>query len=213
MDGLLEFFQYLGKNWDDLLDLTYEHILMVIIGMGIALVIGILLGIICTKNDRLASVILAIANLIQVFPSLALLTVLMLFFGLGSSTVVIGLVLYSLLPIIRNTYVGLKEVDESVTQAGKGVGMNTLQLLLKVQLPLSLPFLLAGVRIAMVISIGVAALAPFIGGGGLGKTIYSGINLRDPMQIYSGALIAAILAILADYLLGKAQNRLDKSNA
>jgi len=213
MDGLLEFFQYLGKNWDDLLALTYEHILMVIIGMGIALVIGILLGIICTKNDRLASVILAIANLIQVFPSLALLTVLMLFFGLGSSTVVIGLVLYSLLPIIRNTYVGLKEVDESVTQAGKGVGMNTLQLLLKVQLPLSLPFLLAGVRIAMVISIGVAALAPFIGGGGLGKTIYSGINLRDPMQIYSGALIAAILAILADYLLGKAQNRLDKSNA
>src|SRR5690606_32066808 len=119
MDGLLEFFQYLGKNWDDLLALTYEHILMVIIGMGIALVIGILLGIICTKNDRLASVILAIANLIQVFPSLALLTVLMLFFGLGSSTVVIGLVLYSLLPIIRNTYVGLKEVDESVTQAGK----------------------------------------------------------------------------------------------
>lgn len=213
MDGLLEFFQYLGKNWDDLLALTYEHILMVIIGMGIALVIGILLGIICTKNDRLASVILAIANLIQVFPSLALLTVLMLFFGLGSSTVVIGLVLYSLLPIIRNTYVGLKEVDESVTQAGEGVGMNTLQLLLKVQLPLSLPFLLAGVRIAMVISIGVAALAPFIGGGGLGKTIYSGINLRDPMQIYSGALIAAILAILADYLLGKAQNRLDKSNA
>lgn len=212
MDGLLEFFQYLGKNWDDLIALTYEHILMVIIGMGIALVIGILLGIICSKNDRLASVILAIANLIQVFPSLALLTVLMLFFGLGSSTVVIGLVLYSLLPIIRNTYVGLKEVDKSVTQAGKGVGMNALQLLFKVQLPLSLPFLLAGVRIAMVISIGVAALAPFIGGGGLGKTIYSGINLRDPMQIYSGALIAAILAILADYLLGKAQNRLDKSN-
>ena len=126
---------------------------------------------------------------------------------------VIGLVLYSLLPIIRNTYVGLKEVDQSITQAGKGVGMNSLQLLIKVQLPLSLPFLLAGVRIAMVISIGVAALAPFIGGGGLGKTIYSGINLRDPMQIYSGALIAAALAILADYLLGKTQERLDKTNA
>lgn len=213
MNGLIEFFQYLGKNWADLLALTWEHIMMVIIGMGIALVIGILLGIICSKNERLASFILAVANLIQVFPSLALLTVLMLFFGLGSSTVVIALVLYSLLPIIRNTYVGLKEVDGNITAAGKGVGMNSFQLLLKVQLPLSLPFLLAGVRVAMVISIGVAALAPFIGGGGLGTTIYSGINLRDPMQIYSGALIAAALAILADYLLGKAQNRLDRSNA
>ena len=213
MNGLVEFFQYLGKNWADLLALTFEHIVMVVIGMGIALVIGILLGIISSKNERLASIILAVANLIQVFPSLALLTVLMLFFGLGSSTVVIALVLYSLLPIIRNTYVGLKEVDASTTQAGVGLGMNTWQVLFKVQLPLSIPFLLAGVRIAMVISIGVAALAPFIGGGGLGTTIYSGINLRDPMQIYSGALVAAALAILADYLLGKAQNKFDKSKA
>ena len=171
------------------------------------------LGIISSKNERLASIILAVANLIQVFPSLALLTVLMLFFGLGFNTVVIGLVLYSLLPIIRNTYVGLKEVDSSITQAGKGVGMGTIQLLFKVQLPLSLPFLLAGVRIAMIISIGVATLAPIIGGDGLGKAIYSGINLRDPMQIYSGAMIAAIMAILADYLLGKAQKKLDKTNA
>src|SRR5690606_19588706 len=127
--------------------------------------------------------------------------------------VVIALVLYSLLPIIRNTYVGLKEVDASTTQAGRGLGMNTWQVLFKVQLPLSVPFLLAGVRIAMVISIGVAAPAPFIGGGGLGTTIYSGINLRDPMQIYSGALVAAALAILADYLLGKAQKKFDKSKA
>jgi osmoprotectant transport system permease protein len=213
MDGLISFFQYLGRNWADLLALTYDHILMVVIGMSIALVIGILLGIISSKNERLASIILAVANLIQVFPSLALLTVLMLFFGLGFNTVVIGLVLYSLLPIIRNTYVGLKEVDSSITQAGKGVGMGTIQLLFKVQLPLSLPFLLAGVRIAMIISIGVATLAPIIGGDGLGRAIYSGINLRDPMQIYSGAMIAAIIAILADYLLGKAQKKLDKSNA
>src|SRR5690625_879762 len=213
MNGLIEFFQYLGKNWADLLALTFEHIVMVVIGMGIALVIGILLGIISSKNERLASIILAVANLIQVFPSLALLTVLMLFFGLGFNTVVIGLVLYSLLPIIRNTYVGLKEVDSSITQAGKGVGMGTIQLLFKVQLPLSLPFLLAGVRIAMIISISVATLAPIIGGDGLGQAIYSGINLRDPMQIYSGEMIAAIMAILADYLLGKAQKKLDKTNA
>ncbi len=212
MDGLTTFFQYIERNWAELLALTYDHLLMVVIGMGIALVIGILLGIICFKNEKLAPFILAIANLIQVFPSLALLTLLMLIFGLGFNTVVIGLVLYSLLPIIRNTYVGLKEVDSSISQAGTGVGMSPVQLLFKVQLPLSLPFLLAGVRIAMIISIGVATLAPFIGGDGLGRPIYSGINLRDPVQIYSGALIAAAIAILADFLLGKAQKKLDKVN-
>lgn len=213
MDGIITFFQYFGKNWADLLALTYDHILMVLLGMILALAVGIPLGIICAKNNKLASGIMAVANIIQVFPSLALLAVLMLFFGLGFNTVVIGLFLYALLPIIRNTYVGLKEVDPSISQAGRGVGMATIQLLLKVQLPLSLPFLLAGVRVALVISIGVATLAPFIGGEGLGRMIYSGINLRDPMKIYSGAIIAAIMAILADYLLGKAQKKLDKTNA
>jgi|SRR5699024_258484 len=213
MDTITSFFQYLVNNRTELLELTYDHILMVLIGMASAIVIGVLLGIISTKSDKLASVILAVANIIQVFPSLALLAVLMLFFGLGFTTVVIGLFLYALLPIIRNTYVGLKEVDENILEAGKGVGMSPLQLLFKVKLPLSLPFLLAGIRIAVVISVGVATLAPFIGGDGLGKIIYSGINLRDPMKIYSGAIIAAILAIFADYLLGKAQNKLEKTNS
>lgn len=213
MDTITSFFQYLVNNRAELLELTYDHILMVLIGMASAIVIGVLLGIISTKSDKLASVILAVANIIQVFPSLALLAVLMLFFGLGFTTVVIGLFLYALLPIIRNTYVGLKEVDENILEAGKGVGMSPLQLLFKVKLPLSLPFLLAGIRIAVVISVGVATLAPFIGGDGLGKIIYSGINLRDPMKIYSGAIIAAILAIFADYLLGKAQNKLEKTNS
>src|SRR5690625_5300825 len=203
MDGIISFFQYFVDNWAELFVLTYDHILIVITGMFFALVVGILLGVICAKNERLATFILAIANIIQVFPSLALLTVLMIFFGLGFKTIVIGLFLYALLPIIRNTYVGLKEVDPSISQAGKGVGMASIQLLFKVQLPLSLPFMLSGIRIALVISIGVATLAPFIGGDGLGKIIYSGINLRDPMKIYSGAFIEAIMAILADYLLGK----------
>lgn len=207
-----EFINYLANNWDTLLELTYQHILMVLLGLLLALIVGIPLGIISARNKRAASSILALANVIQVFPSLALLAVLMIFFGLGFKTVVIGLFLYSLLPIIRNTYVGLKEVDESITQAGKGLGMTAFQLLYMVQFPLSLPFLIAGIRIAAVIAIGVATLAPFIGGEGLGREIYAGINLRNPNRIYAGAFVAAILAIIADFVLGRTEKRLKANN-
>ncbi|GEN34530.1 MULTISPECIES: ABC transporter permease [Aneurinibacillus] len=199
--------RYLQNNWDTLLALTFQHIVMVFTGLVLALVVGIPLGILAARKEKTAPVILAVANLIQVFPSLAMLAVLMVFFGIGFTSVVIGLFLYSLLPIIRNTYVGLKEVDKGAIEAGRGVGMTAFQLLTKVQIPLSLSFIVAGIRIAAVIAIGVATLAPFIGGEGLGKEIYSGINLRDPIRIYSSAILAALLAIIADFLLGIVQKR------
>ncbi|CAM3900849.1 ABC transporter permease [Cohnella lubricantis] len=198
---------YLQDNWPHLLSLTWGHIVMVLCGLGLALVVGIPLGVVSAKNERLASVILAVANVIQVLPSLALLALLMIFLGLGFKTIVVGLFLYSLLPVIRHTYVGLKQVDKSVVDAGRGVGMNQLQLLLRIQMPLSLPFLTAGLRVAAVIAIGVATLAPLIGGDGLGREIYAGLNLRNNVQIYAGAIPAAALAILADVLLGRLQGR------
>jgi osmoprotectant transport system permease protein len=199
--------RYLQHNWDNLLLLIGQHIVMVLFGLILALIVGIPLGILSAKNEKAGKYILAFANLIQVFPSLALLAMLMVLFGIGFYSVVIALFLYSLLPIIRNTYVGLKEVDQSILEAGKGVGMTKLQLLRRVQIPLSLSFIFSGIRLAAVIAIGVATLAPFIGGEGLGKEIYSGINLRDPVKIYSSAIITAILAILADYLLGLAERK------
>lgn len=198
---------YLQDNWPHLLSLTWGHIVMVLCGLGLALVVGIPLGVVSAKNERLASVILAVANIIQVLPSLALLALLMIFFGLGFKTIVVGLFLYSLLPVIRHTYVGLKQVDRSVVDAGRGVGMSQLQLLLRIQLPLSLKFLTAGLRVAAVIAIGVATLAPLIGGDGLGREIYAGLNMRNNVQIYAGAIPAAALAILADLLLGRLQGR------
>ncbi|SHG81743.1 ABC transporter permease [Ornithinibacillus halophilus] len=209
MEFISDFFDYVMNNWSHLASLTLDHILMVIIGLALALMVGIPLGIICFKNEKLAKVILATASIIQVFPSIALLGVLMIFFGLGFKTVVVGLFFYSLLPIIRNTYVGLREVDENISLAGKGVGMTVTQLLLKVQLPLSLPFLLAGVRVAAVIAVGVATLAPFIGGDGLGRDIVAGINTRQADKIYAGAIIAASLAIFADITIGRVQKRLE----
>lgn len=208
MDAVLTFLQYFGDSWPRLLHYTYQHILVVFYGIALALIIGVPLGTISAKNKKLASVIIPSANVIQVLPALALLVILMLLFGIGFTPVIICLFLYSLLPIIRNTYVGLSEVDPNAIKAGKGMGMSRLQLLAKVEFPLALPFLLAGFRVAVVIGIGVATLAPFIGGEGLGKEIYSGINTQSPVKIYGGALIASLMAIFADYLIGRLQSRL-----
>jgi len=199
------FFRYIRENWMDLLVFTGQHIFMVLIGLLLALAVGIPLGVLASRNRRTGQVILTLANIIQVFPSLALLVLLMVAFGLGTTTVVIGLFLYSLLPIIRNTYVGLTQVDKSIMEAGKGVGMSPLQVMLSVQVPLALPFILTGIRIAAVIAIGVATIAPLVGGDGLGREIYSGINMSNSARLYAGAIPAALLALVADLLLEKVQ--------
>jgi osmoprotectant transport system permease protein len=201
------FFRYVGENWPYLLELAYQHILMVLISLLLALLVGVPLGILAARSRRFAGVILVMASIIQVFPSMALLVLLMIVFGLGFTTVVIGLFLYSLLPIIRNTYVGITQVDRPIIEAGKGVGMSEMQLLLRVQLPLALPFVFTGIRIAAVIAIGVATIAPLIGGEGLGREIYAGINMDNPARLYAGAIPAAILALLADIMLGRLQRR------
>lgn len=200
------FFRYVRENWVDLLVFTGQHIMMVFIGLVLALAVGIPLGIIASRNRVSARIILTAANIIQVFPSLALLVLLMVVFGLGTTTVVIGLFLYSLLPVIRNTYVGLTQVDKSIMEAGKGVGMSPLQIMVNVQLPLALPFMLTGIRIAAVIAIGVATIAPLVGGDGLGREIYSGINMNNSARLYAGAIPAAILALLADFALERLQH-------
>ncbi|WP_309121315.1 ABC transporter permease [Paenibacillus sp.] len=208
-----DFFEYAAKHGDTILSLAIDHIAMVASGLGLALLLGIPLGMVCARREKLGRWILGAANVIQVFPSLALLALLMIVLGLGFKTVVVGLFLYSLLPIIRNTAVGLKQVDKGVVEAGRGIGMNAWQLLWKVQFPLSLPFLLAGIRVAAVIAIGVATIAPLIGGGGLGKEIYAGINLRNDIRIFAGAIPAALLAIVADASLGRWERKLNTKNS
>lgn len=208
----LNLLEYVKENAGYLLHLTWVHIVMVFSGLGLALIVGIPLGVLSARSKKLAAIILPVANFIQVIPSLALLALLMIVLGLGFKTVVVGLFLYSLLPIIRNTYVGLNQVDSGISEAGKGVGMSNMQLLFQVQLPLALPFLMAGLRIAAVIAIGVATLAPLIGGEGLGREIYSGLNLHNNIKIYAGAIPACLLAILADIFLGMLQKKLKHRN-
>src|SRR5699024_6281507 len=169
MEALSNFFSYLGNNWVSLFEKSYEHIIMVALGIGLALVVGIHLGILCTRSKLLETVILSLANVVQVIPSLALPAIMSLSFGPGVSTDLIQLSMYSQLPITRNTFVGLKEVDKNYVEAGTAMGMTPFQILLKVKFPLSLSFILAGLRIAVVIAIRVATLAPYFGGEGLGR--------------------------------------------
>lgn len=202
MNIAYDIWNYTIENWDYLLVLLWNHLLMVLVAIVFALIIGVPLGVLSALKPKFAPLILSIANFIQITPSLALLAVMLVVFGLGFNAATAALFLYSLLPIIRNTYVGVKEVDPILLEAGQGLGLTIFQILKKVQLPLSLPFLFAGVRVASVIAVGVASLAPFVGGSGLGEVILSGINNQVTVQIYAGAIPAALLAVVADILLG-----------
>lgn len=205
---IVDLLSYMSRNSGLLWDYLVSHVIMVLGGLGLAIVIGIPLGILCSKNAKLAKVILAITNVLQVIPSLALLVLLMLVLGLGAATVTVGLLFYSLNPIVRSTYVGLNQVNPSYIEAGRGIGMSPIQLLMKVQFPLSLTYIMTGLRIAAVIAIGVVTIAPLVGGEGLGREIYAGINNQNPLRIFAGAIPAAALAIVADVVLGYFQRRL-----
>ncbi|MFC4808209.1 ABC transporter permease [Paenibacillus sp. GCM10023250] len=207
-----DFIDYVQRNYDMLLGYLYRHILMVLTGVGFAFLVGVPLGAICTRSRALARIILAIMNILQVVPSLAMLVLLLLIMGLGSTTVTVGLFLYSLNPIVRNTYIGLQQIDPSYVEAGRGVGMSTMQILFHVRFPLALTYIMTGLRISAVIAIGVATIAPLVGGSGLGREIYAGINNGNSLRIFSGAIPAALLAIVADIVLGFLQRRLRVDN-
>ncbi|WP_373893720.1 ABC transporter permease [Virgibacillus sp. CBA3643] len=207
MNFFMELGQYMTENSGELLGMTIDHIIMVVYGMALALLVGIPLGILAAKYERLAPLIISLTNILQLVPSIAMLAILMLYLGLGFETMVVGLFLYSLMPIVRNTYVGLKEVDASIMEAGRGSGMTAFQLLSKIQFPLSLPFVMAGLRVASVIAIAVACIGPYIGADGLGKEIISGISLQSNVKIYAGAIPATLLALIADFILGKLEKK------
>ncbi|EST52634.1 amino acid ABC transporter permease [Brevibacillus panacihumi W25] len=207
-----DFIGYISRNQAMLWEYFFQHIVMVLIGVGLAIVVGIPLGILCSRSKAFARIILALTNLLQVIPSLAMLVLLMLWLGLGSTTVTVGLFLYSLNPVVRNTYVGLTQVHPSYVEAGRGVGMSSIQMLFQVRLPLSITYIVSGIRIAAVIAVGVAAIAPLVGGEGLGREIYAGINNQNSLRIYAGAIPAALLAIIADILLGALQRKMNLEN-
>lgn len=184
-----------------------EHILLAGVAMIIAIAIAVPLGIVLTRYKKLAETIIGITAIIQTIPSLALLGFMLPIFGIGKGPAIIALTLYALLPILRNTYTGILGVNPALVDAGKGMGMTSRQILFMVELPLTLPILMAGIRTATVLTIGVAALATFIGAGGLGDLITRGLNVMDKNLILAGAIPAAILAIIFDLILKKLEDK------
>lgn len=205
MEPQQSFTDFLQQQSGKLLEQTLQHIGLTFISLLIAVLIGLPLGILITRRKRLAGVVLGIAGILQTIPSIALLGFMIPLLGIGAKPAIVALFLYALLPIIRNTYTGINEVDASVTTAATGMGMNRKQLLYKIQLPLAMPVILAGIRTATVINVGVATLAAYIAAGGLGEFIFGGIALNNSNMILAGAIPAALLAILFDGLLSLLQ--------
>jgi osmoprotectant transport system permease protein len=190
---------------------TLDHLTLVVISMDIAIAIAVPLGMLIVQHPRLRAIALGLASIFQTIPSLALFGFLIpipFIGGIGRRTAIVALVLYALLPILRNTYVGLSGVDPAILEAAEAMGMTTTQILLRVRLPLALSIILAGVRTATVITIGVATIAAAIGAGGLGTFIFRGVAMVSDSVILAGAIPAALLAILADLLLGQLERRL-----
>ncbi len=195
-------------------ELTLEHIFLVAVSSAVAVVIGVGVGILGTRRAVLRRASLTVASILQTIPSLALFGFLLpvpLIGGIGKHTAIISLILYSLLPILRNTIVGITNVDAPVREAAVAMGMTDAQLLRFVELPLAAPTIMAGIRIAVVTNIGTAVIAAVIGGGGLGVLIFRGVASVDTLQILAGAIPAAALALLADAAMTRVERRMGKA--
>lgn len=208
----MNLWEFMLQNRAELFTLTLEHLFLVGLSTAVAVLIGVPLGILLTRLPALGRPVLGFANVMQTVPSLALFGFLIplniylfhvrILGGIGARTAIVALVLYSLLPIIRNTFTGLSNVDPAIREAGRGMGMTDRQLLLQVEIPLALGVIIAGIRVATVIAVGTATIAAAIDAGGLGRYIFRGLRMNDNALILAGAIPAALMALAADFLLG-----------
>ncbi|KRM04522.1 MAG: ABC transporter permease [Liquorilactobacillus ghanensis] len=209
-----QFWFYLGENGNYVLAQFIRHFLISIYGVLFAAIIGIPLGILIARHRKLSGFIISLANVIQTVPSLALLSMIMLVLGLGVNTVIATVFLYSLLPIIKNTYAGMQGIDRTILDSGKGMGMTRFQVLYLIELPMSLSVIMGGIRNALVIAIGITAIGSFVGAGGLGDIIVRGTNATNGGAIIlAGALPTALMAIISDFILGILQKVLTPREA
>ena len=209
----METLAFMRDNMGTILFLTGQHVSIVGVAVSLAILTGVPIGIAITQSKRAADVVLYIAAIIMTIPSIALFGMLipllsLIGSGIGYLPAVIAVLLYSQLPIIRNTYTAINNVDPALREAARGMGMKPLERLRRVELPLAVPVIMAGVRVAVVINIGITAIATYIGAGGLGTLISRGISQTDPRQLVAGALCVSLLAIIADYGLLFTQRRL-----
>ncbi|UOB19991.1 ABC transporter permease [Macrococcus armenti] len=192
---------FLLENQAELLQKTWEHISISLLSLLAAIIVAVPLGILLTKSEKLAKIVLSITSVLQTVPSLAILAMMIPFFGIGTVPAVIALFLYVLLPILNNTYLGIQSVNQDAKEAGRAMGMTQNQVLRMVELPLAVPVIMSGIRLSAVYAISWATLASYIGAGGLGDFIFNGLNLYQPKLIIAGAVVVTILALITDFIL------------
>lgn len=202
----MELLNFFIRRWDTVMQLTWEHFLLVLIAMLISVAIGVIIGILITYHQGAAKIILNIAAIVMTIPSLALFALLIPIFHLGVTPAIVGLVLYTQLPIIRNVYTGIININPAIIEAARGMGMSPCKIMLKIKLPLAFPVIIAGIRTAVVMGVGIAAIAAYLGAGGLGEYIFHGISRTNDKMVLIGAIMVSILTIVIDralYLLQK----------
>lgn len=210
---MMELINYYKVNGGYVFSQFTRHFLISIYGVLFASIVAIPLGFYIARHKKLSKWVISLANIIQTIPSLAMLSILMVVMGLGTNTVVVTVFLYSALPILKNTYTAVSNVDKNILDVAKGVGMTKSQITFKVELPLSLSIIMGGIRNALVVAIGVTTIGTFIGAGGLGDIISRGINVTDGSAIiWAGALPTALMAVISDIVLNKLEKKLQPEN-
>lgn len=210
MELLKEILQIYMERREWFLELFGQHLKIAGIAIVLAGIMGLLLGIFIAEKEFMAPVILTLANIFYTIPSISLLGILIPFTGIGDKTAIIALTLYGLMPMIRNTYTGICGVSQEIIQAARGMGSTDIQILWRIKLPVALGVILAGVRNMVVMTLSVTAIAAFIGAGGLGVAIYRGITIYNPALTFAGSVLIALLALIADLLLGILENYVKK---
>lgn len=210
MEAIKSIFSLYAERPDWFFDLFLEHLALAATAIAIAGVTGLLLGIAISERPRVAQVVMGICNVMYTIPAISLLGMLIPFTGIGNKTAVIALTIYGIMPMVRNTYVGLTNVDEDALEASLGMGSTRRQILLRVKLPLAAGVILAGVRNMVVMTISVAGIASFVGAGGLGVAIYRGITIYNPIMTAAGSILIALLALVCDFALGRLEKYFKK---
>lgn len=201
---LTDIIVYLTNNFETVMEYTYNHILLVAIVVVLSLILWISLGVIISKYEKLSSPVIGLSNILFCVPSISFFGIFITIPQLGLSRIsaVLALVIYAMMPLVRNVYRGIKSVDQNILEAGKGMGMTNSQILFQIQLPLAWPVIFAGIRITVVIITGIATMATFIGERNLGRLIHHGLTRSDDQMILTGAILVSIISIVLDYLLG-----------
>ncbi|MCL2579173.1 MAG: ABC transporter permease [Oscillospiraceae bacterium] len=199
-------------DWSEIIERILVHFQISVTGVALATVVGMIIGITLTRFPKIATPALSVIEVFQTIPSLAMLSILLIFLGLGNNTAIMAIFFYSLLPIVRNTHAGILSVDPALLDAGKGMGMNSFQVLFKVEIPNAIPVILSGLRISLITAYGIVTISVLVGGGGLGRFVIRGIQMQNMGVMLTGAIPIAAMALLTDLLLNYLEKRMTRHN-